>query len=82
MTPQVQTPPALTLSADGDQRARARDRLLTAVELSERWQVPTAQVYRLARDHRLPVVAIGRYKRFRLAVIEAWECDGGASAND
>lgn len=48
-------------------------RLLTADELAERWQVSKAHVYRLAREGRLPTVAIGRYYRFRLASIEAWE---------
>lgn len=48
-------------------------RLLTADELAERWQVPKTQVYRLAREGRIPVVVIGRYYRFRLDAIEAWE---------
>jgi excisionase family DNA binding protein len=48
-------------------------RLLTADELSERWQVPKTHVYRLAREGRVPVVRIGRYFRFREASIEAWE---------
>lgn len=60
---------------------REPGRLLTADELAERWQVPTAQVYRLARDGRLPAVAIGRYRRFTLAVVESWERSGGAAAN-
>ena len=47
--------------------------LWTAEQLAERWQVPKAHVYRLARDGRIPVVAIGRYYRFRPAAIEAWE---------
>ena len=52
---------------------KANGRLLTADELAERWQVSKAQVYRLARDSRIPAVAIGRYYRFRVAAIEAWE---------
>jgi excisionase family DNA binding protein len=56
--------------------------LHTADELAVRWQVPTAQVYRLARDGRLPAVRIGRYYRFSGAVIEAWERSGGAAANE
>ncbi len=50
-------------------------RLLTADELAERWRVNKSQIYRLARDGRVPTVAIGRYYRFRLASIEAWEDD-------
>jgi excisionase family DNA binding protein len=48
-------------------------RLLTAEQLADRWQVSKAQVYRLARDSRIPTVAIGRYYRFRVSAIEAWE---------
>lgn len=48
-------------------------RLLTAEQLAERWQVPKAHVYRLAREGRVPVVVLGRYYRFRLDQIEAWE---------
>jgi excisionase family DNA binding protein len=63
-------------------RASEPGRLLTADELAERWQVPTAQVYRLARDGRLPAVSIGRYRRFALAAVESWEQSGGAAANE
>jgi len=57
-------------------------RLLTAEELGERWQVPKAHVYRLAREGRLPTVNLGRYKRWRLEAIEAFERGGGAAANE
>lgn len=55
--------------------------LLTADELAGRWKVSKAQVYRLARDGRVPTVAIGRYYRFRLASIEAWELDQEAATD-
>ncbi len=54
------------------------ERLLTADELAERWQVKEAHVYRLAREGQVPCVKLGRYVRFRLEAIEAWERDGGA----
>ena len=54
-------------------------RLLVADELAERWQVPRAHVYRLARDGRLPTVTLGRYKRWRLDEVEAFERAGGVS---
>jgi excisionase family DNA binding protein len=41
------------------------------------WQVAKSQVYRLAREGRLPAVAIGRYYRFRLAALIEWEQNGG-----
>lgn len=40
-------------------------RLLTAEQVAARWQVPKSQVYRLAREGRVPVVRLGRYMRFR-----------------
>jgi excisionase family DNA binding protein len=47
--------------------------LLTADELSQRWQVPKSHVYRLARERAIPVVKLGRYYRFRLEAIEQFE---------
>lgn len=47
--------------------------LLTADQLAKRWQVPTSQVYRLARDGRIPTVQLGRYRRWRLDAIEQFE---------
>jgi excisionase family DNA binding protein len=47
--------------------------LLTAEQLAERWQVPKSHVYRLTRDGAIPSVKLGRYYRYRLDAIEAWE---------
>ena len=54
-----------------------RSQLLTADQVAERWQVPKAHVYRLTREGQLPTVRLGRYCRYRLAAIEAWEAHGG-----
>ena len=59
----------------------APERLMTAEQVAERWQVPRAHVYRLAREGRLPVVMLGRYRRFRVDEIERFERAGGAAAN-
>lgn len=64
-----------------DSRAEVATRLLVADELAERWQVPKAQVYRLAREGKVPAVRVGRYMRFSMAAIEAWELAGGARAD-
>ena len=56
--------------------------LWTADELAARWQVPRAHVYRLAREQRIPSVAIGRYYRFRPSSIEAWESAQERTADD
>jgi excisionase family DNA binding protein len=55
--------------------------LLTADQLAERWQVPKAHVYRLAREGQLPTVKLGRYRRWRLGDIEDFEAGGGAEAD-
>ena len=47
--------------------------LLTADQVAERWQVPKSQVYRLTRDGAVPAVRLGRYYRYRLDAIEAFE---------
>ena len=52
--------------------------LLTADQLAERWQVPKSQIYRLAREGQIPTAQIGRYYRFKLAAVEAFE-DGKES---
>jgi excisionase family DNA binding protein len=52
--------------------------LLTAEQLAERFQVQKSHVYRLTRDGALPAVKLGRYYRYRLEAIEAFERDGGA----
>jgi excisionase family DNA binding protein len=57
-----------------------RDHLLTAEQLSDRWQVPKSHVYRLAREGHIPTVRLGRYRRFRLDEIERHERSAGRSA--
>ncbi len=47
--------------------------LLTADQLAERWQVPKSQIYNLTRAGEIPTVKIGRYYRYRLDSIEAYE---------
>jgi excisionase family DNA binding protein len=56
--------------------------LLTAEQVAERWQVQKAQVYRLAREGRLPTVRLGRYMRWRVEAIEKFERDGGTSIDE
>lgn len=59
------------------------DTLLTAADLAERWQVPKAHVYRLARTGQLPVVNLGpRYRRFSLTAIREFESVGGTAASE
>jgi excisionase family DNA binding protein len=52
--------------------------LLTAEQVAARWQVPTSHVYRLAREGRVPVVELGRYRRFDPQAVEDFERKGGA----
>jgi excisionase family DNA binding protein len=59
------------------------DSLLTAEKVAERWGVTKEFVYRLAREGKLPkgevVVELGRYYRFRLEGLEAFEAAGGTA---
>jgi excisionase family DNA binding protein len=51
--------------------------VLTPAQLAERWQIGKAQVYRLTREGKLPFFPAGRYYRYRLDQIEAFEASGG-----
>ena len=55
--------------------------LLDADALARRWLIPKAAVYRLSREGKLPTVALGRYRRFRLTDVEAFEAGGGTNGN-
>ena len=55
------------------------DRLLTADELAEKWQLPKSWIYAATRDGRIPTVRLGRYYRYRLEAIEQFEREGGLS---
>jgi predicted site-specific integrase-resolvase len=49
-------------------------RLLTAEQLAERWQVKVQWVYAKTRAGEIPCVPLpGRYYRYRLDTIEAFE---------
>jgi excisionase family DNA binding protein len=65
-------------SLGSGEQSNGQGRLLTAEDVAARWQVPKAQVYRHAREGRLPAVRIGRYYRFRLVAVEAFELEGGS----
>jgi hypothetical protein len=48
--------------------------ILTAEQLAERWHVTTDWIYAQCRANRLPRIPLpGKYVRFRLDVIEAFE---------
>jgi excisionase family DNA binding protein len=76
-----QSPTRLDASEEGNGANPLRSGgLLTAEDLAARWQVPASQVYRLTREGRLPVVRLGRYYRYALAAVEAFERGGGTHA--
>jgi excisionase family DNA binding protein len=50
-----------------------KEKLLTAEQLAERWQVKPSHVYRLTRVGQIPCVPLGRYYRYRLDLIEQFE---------
>jgi excisionase family DNA binding protein len=51
--------------------------LLTADQLAKRLQIPKQHVYRLTRAGQIPAVRLGKYYRYRIDAIEAWELEGG-----
>lgn len=59
-------------------------KLLTAEDLADRWQLldkkgePNPKpVYRLTREGKLKAVKLGRYYRYSVAEVEAFEAGGG-----
>jgi excisionase family DNA binding protein len=48
------------------------ERLLTAVEVAELLAVPESWVREATREGRMPFLALGRYRRYERAAIEAW----------
>jgi predicted DNA-binding transcriptional regulator AlpA len=66
--------------ASTERQDAPKDRLLDPDEVALRWGVTRAHVYRLAREKKLPkgvVVELGRYYRFRLRGLQAFEEAGG-----
>lgn len=55
-----------------DHRVTAHQ-LLTADQLAERWQIPKSHVYRLTREGAIPAVKLGRYYRYCIDAIQAFE---------
>ena len=51
--------------------------LIDADAVALRWGITKSQVYRLAREGRIPAVTLGRYYRFSLPALEAFEARGG-----
>jgi excisionase family DNA binding protein len=72
-----QLDPHLRTDLTEAEAATTPTKLLTAADLADRWGIPQGQVYRLARDGRLASVRLGRYRRFSLPAIEAFEQKGG-----
>lgn len=48
------------------------ERLLDAAEVAELLHVPVSWVRESTRSGAMPHVALGRYKRYRLADVDAW----------
>ena len=46
--------------------------ILTVHEVAEYLRVSEAKVYRLAKEHRLPVIRIGKAWRFRKDLLDSW----------
>lgn len=57
------------------QPAPTPGRLLTAKEVAELLAVPESWVREATREGRIPYLALGRYRRYQAAEIEAWLAD-------
>ena len=59
------------------------DRLLTAQELAERWQVPLSWIYERSRHNALPgLIRLGKYLRFRACAVREFEEAGKNESNN
>lgn len=65
--------PRVAARARGAGVTSERETLMTAEEVAQRWKVSSDVVYRLAREGGLACVQLGRYRRFRVATVEAFE---------
>lgn len=54
--------------------------LLSPQAVADRWGVRKSHVYRLTRSGHLKAVQLGRYYRYRIEDLEAFESAGGTSA--
>lgn len=73
----VSNPTPAFASTDGKGMVSRPGCLLTAGDLAARWQLEPSQVYRLTRAGLLPTVRLGRYYRYALEQVEAFERAGG-----
>ena len=48
------------------------DPLLSAKEVADMLAVPESWVREATREGRIPYLALGRYRRYRRAAVEAW----------
>jgi excisionase family DNA binding protein len=58
--------------SDSVQKTQGNFTILTVHEVAEYLRVSEAKVYRLAREHRLPVIRIGKTWRFRKDLLDSW----------
>ena len=67
----LQTADAQATLADSRPKTSTEDELLTAEQIAERFKVAKTWPHEQARLGKLPCVMLGRWRRFRLADIEA-----------
>jgi excisionase family DNA binding protein len=57
---------------ENNQKTKKEFTILTVHEVAEYLRMSEAKVYRLAKEHRLPVVRIGKAWRFRKDLLDEW----------
>ena len=53
-------------------QTKDRSRIMTVHEVAEYLRMSEAKVYRLAKQHSIPVARIGKTLRFRKDLLDAW----------
>jgi excisionase family DNA binding protein len=62
---------------EADEAAAPAGPMHTVEQVAEALQVPVAQVYALARRGELPSVQVGKYVRFPVEALKAWQAGQG-----
>ena len=57
------------------QQPRDHRTIMTVHEVAEYLRISEAKVYRLVKEHRIPVVRIGKTWRFRKDLLDTWFSD-------
>jgi excisionase family DNA binding protein len=72
-------PPAAVDAANGQNDARAT--ILTPDELADRWKCKKKTLWRLSNEGKVPSMRLGRFYRYPLPLVEAFEAGSWTPAD-